>query len=104
MTAQDWLHSDLTCLHSDLSLFCSEIRLTPFSKSKSKSKLIYDWRFTANQFVLASIPLRLTTREYFFSQLTLYGNSPYVTSSLTRRWVCLLRICLAFRQVYISHL
>jgi hypothetical protein len=31
-------------------------------------------------------------------------NSPYVTSSLTRRWVYLLRICLVFRQVYISHI
>jgi hypothetical protein len=27
----------------------------------SKSKLIYDWRITANQFVLESNPLRLTT-------------------------------------------
>jgi hypothetical protein len=32
---------------------------------KSKSKLVYDWRFTANQFVLASCPLRLTTRNIF---------------------------------------
>jgi hypothetical protein len=30
-------------------------------------------------------------------------HSPYVTFPLTRRWVCLLRICLAFRQVYVSH-
>jgi hypothetical protein len=36
------------------------------SKSKSKSKLLYDWRFTANQFILASSPLRLTTRNFFF--------------------------------------
>jgi hypothetical protein len=35
--------------------------------SKSKSKLLYDWRFTANQFVLASSPLRPTTRFFFFS-------------------------------------
>jgi hypothetical protein len=33
---------------------------------KSKSKLLYDWRFTANQFVLASSPLRLMTRILFF--------------------------------------
>jgi hypothetical protein len=46
-------------------------------------------------------PLRLTTRV--FSQLNPCDISPYVTSSLTRRWVCLLWICLAFRQVYISH-
>jgi hypothetical protein len=68
------------------------------SKSKSKSKLLYDWRFTANQFVLASSPLRPTTR--FFFRLNSCGNSP----SLTRRWVCLSQICLVFRQVYISHI
>jgi hypothetical protein len=73
------------------------------SKSKSKSKLLYDWRFTANQFVLASSPLRLTTR-IIFPQLNPCDISPYVTSSLTRRWICLLWICLASRQVYISHM
>jgi hypothetical protein len=58
------------------------------SKSKSKSELLYDWRFTANQFVLASSPLRLTTR-YFF-QLNSCGSIPYVTSSLMSRWVPLI--------------
>jgi hypothetical protein len=33
-------------------------------KSKSKSKLLYDWRFTANQFILAPSPLRITTRVF----------------------------------------
>jgi hypothetical protein len=60
------------------------------SKSKSKSKLLYDWQLTANQFVLAMGPLRLTNRESFFFQPISCGSSPYVTSSLTRRWVCLL--------------
>jgi hypothetical protein len=36
--------------------------------------------------VLAPGPLRPTTRDFFF-QLNSYGNRPYVTSSLTRRWV-----------------
>jgi hypothetical protein len=57
--------------------------------SKSKSKLLYDGRFTANQFVLASSPLRPTTRD-FSPQLNPCVISPYVTSSLTRRWACLL--------------
>jgi hypothetical protein len=39
-------------LHNLLSSNCS---------SESESELIYDWRFTANQFVLATSPLRLTT-------------------------------------------
>jgi hypothetical protein len=57
-------------------------------RTQSKSKLLYDWRFTANQFVLTSSPLRPTIRD--FVQLNFCGNNPYVTSSLTRRWVCLL--------------
>jgi hypothetical protein len=72
---------------------------------KSKSELLYDCRFTANtanHFVLASSPFRPTKRDFF--QLNSYDNSPYVTPSLTRRWVCLLWICLASRQVYISHI
>jgi hypothetical protein len=31
-------------------------------QSQSQSELLYDWRFTANQFVLATSPLRLTTK------------------------------------------
>jgi hypothetical protein len=42
--------------------------------------------------------------EIFFFQLNPCSPSPYVTSSLTRRQVCLLWMCLAFRQVYISHI
>jgi hypothetical protein len=45
----------------------------------------------------------LETHDQRFFQLNSCGNSPYVTSSLTRRWVCLLRMCLAFRQAYISY-
>jgi hypothetical protein len=38
---------------------------------ESGSELLYDWRFTANQFILASSPLRLTAR--FFSQFSACG-------------------------------
>jgi hypothetical protein len=48
-------------------------------------------------------PLETCDQGIFF-QLNLCGNSHCVTSSLTRRLVCLLWICLAFRQVYISHI
>jgi hypothetical protein len=37
-------------------------------------------------------------------QLNPCCHSPYVTSFLTRGLGCLLWICLAFRQVYISHI
>jgi hypothetical protein len=36
------------------------------SESESESELLYDWRFTANQFVLATSPLRLTTSNFLF--------------------------------------
>jgi hypothetical protein len=39
--------------------------LTTATLDKAKSKFLYDWRFTPNQFVLASSPLRLMTREFF---------------------------------------
>jgi hypothetical protein len=57
---------------------------------ESESELLNDWRFTANQFVLAPSSLRFTTRA-FFLQL-----NPYATSSLTWGWLCILWICLAF--------
>jgi hypothetical protein len=34
---------------------------------ESESELLYDWRFTANQFVLAPSPLRLTARIIFLN-------------------------------------
>jgi hypothetical protein len=54
--------------------------------AKSKSKLLYNGRFNLEKFVMALSPLRLTTRDPFL-QMCLCGNSPYITSSLTRRWV-----------------
>jgi hypothetical protein len=53
---------------------------------ESESKLFYDWRFTANQFVFTPTPW--DPRPVFFFQLNTYGYSPYVTSSLTGGWVC----------------
>jgi hypothetical protein len=73
----------------------------PFN-SKSKSELLYDLRFTANQFVLAPSPLMLTTRE-FFLQLNPCGHSPHITSSVTRGWVCLNTVGL-LSSVRIAHI
>jgi hypothetical protein len=39
----------------------------PFSKSESESELVYDWLFTANQFILAISRLRLMTSNFLFS-------------------------------------
>jgi hypothetical protein len=51
------------------------------SVSQSESELLYDWRFTANQFFLATSLLRLTTSNFIFQPNTC-GFSPYVTSSV----------------------
>jgi hypothetical protein len=66
-------------------------------ESKSESELLYNWRFTANQFYLATSPLRLTTSNFIF-QLNTCGYSPYVTSSLMRGWVYRLQLLLGPRQ------
>jgi hypothetical protein len=63
-------------------------------KQDSESELLYDWRFTDNQFVLAINPQRLTTSN-FFPNWTLGGYSPYITFSLMRGWVCRLQLLLA---------
>jgi hypothetical protein len=49
-------------------------------------------------------PLEDHDQKLSFPQLNPYGHSPYVTLSLTRRWVCLLWTCLAFHQAYVSHI
>jgi hypothetical protein len=36
------------------------------TESNSKPELLYDWWFTANQFIFAPSPLRLMTRDFFF--------------------------------------
>jgi hypothetical protein len=66
----------------------------------AESELLYDWRFTANQFVLATSLLRLTTSNFSFQQNTC-GYCPYVTSSLTRGWVCRLQLLLVLASAVI---
>jgi hypothetical protein len=61
---------------------------------ESKSELLYDWRFTANKFVLSTGPLRPTTSNFIF-KLNTCDYSPYATSSLTRGWDCRLRLLLS---------
>jgi hypothetical protein len=39
--------------------------------SEPESESLYDWRFTANQFVLTTSPLRLTTRMFFSTEYLL---------------------------------
>jgi hypothetical protein len=58
--------------------------------AQPEPELLSDWRFIANQFVLATSSLTLTTSSFF--QQNTCDHSPYVTSSLTRGWVCRLQL------------
>jgi hypothetical protein len=55
--------------------FCRLLRLSGLRwrysnwPQKSKSKLLYDWRLTANQYFLASNPLGPTTRDILSTEL-----------------------------------
>jgi hypothetical protein len=40
--------------------------LNRLNNNDPKYNLLYDWRFTANQFILAPSPLRPTTLDFFF--------------------------------------
>jgi hypothetical protein len=64
------------------------------------SELLYDWRFTANRFVLATNPLRPTTGIFIFKPNTCV-YSPYVTSTLTRERVCRLHLLLVLGSAVI---
>jgi hypothetical protein len=66
----------------------------------SESALLYDRLFTTDKFVLATSPLRLTISNFIF-QLNTCSYSPYVTSSLTRGWICRLQLLLIIASAFI---
>jgi hypothetical protein len=68
--------------------------------SESEPELLYDWRFTVSQFVLATSPLRLAANNFIF-QLNTCSHSPHVISSLTRGWVYRLLMLLDFASAVI---
>jgi hypothetical protein len=78
-----WLSTDNCLGQSQSQDYLKTAGLAPVSSS---------WR----QALWASRP------EIFFIQRNPCGPSPYVTSSLMRRWVCLLWIYLAFRLAHIA--
>jgi hypothetical protein len=92
----------VTCI---MLYFVTKIQLVTHSSHypfevRSESELLYDWRFTANQFVLTTSPLRLTTSNFIF-QLNTCRYSPYVTSSLTRGWFYRLQLLLVLASAVI---
>jgi hypothetical protein len=82
--------------HKPVTLLFIDLQLT----AESESGLLYDWRFTANQFVLPTSPFRRTTSNSIL-QLNTFGYSSYVTSSLTRGWVCRLQLLLVLASAVI---
>jgi hypothetical protein len=84
-------------LPQHVTIYCVAFRL---ARVTSESELLYDWQFTANQFILATTPLRLTTSNFIF-ELNTCCYSPHVTSSLTRGWICGLQLLLVLASVVI---
>jgi hypothetical protein len=75
-------------------------RLTNLLQSEPELELLYDWWFTANQFILVTSPLRPTSRIFIFQPNTCC-YSPYETFSLTRGWVCRLQLLLGLASAVI---
>jgi hypothetical protein len=95
--------SDNLCLLFSIIFDCRLQRLPKFSLFKSKSSYGY---FTTSGLPPTNSSWRhpLETQDQRYFQLNSCGNSPYVISTLTRRWVCLSCTCLVFRWVYTSHM
>jgi hypothetical protein len=74
--------------------------LLRMNHSGSESESLYDWWFTANQFVLATSALRLTTSNFIF-QLNTCSCSPCGTSSLMWGWACRLQLLLVLASAVI---
>jgi hypothetical protein len=64
-SSTDQLTPTLTVISYSPSLFFTGWHSPELHSVESKSELLYDWRFSANQFVLASGHLRPTTRDFF---------------------------------------
>jgi hypothetical protein len=73
-------------------------------KDKANGRVRFTLRLAIrSQSVRLGVKSRETHDKRFFFLMDPCSHSPYETFSLTRGWVCLLRPCLAFYQVYVSH-
>jgi hypothetical protein len=69
----------------------------------TESDLLYDWRFTAIQFVLAPSPLRFTNRKLVFATEPLLSWSLCYTYSDERLGLSITN-SLRLNQIYVSHI
>jgi hypothetical protein len=68
----------------------------------AESELLYDWWFTTSLSVcLSSKPLKRLTTINFIFQLNTCGCGPYVTSSVTKGWVCCIQLLLVLASAVI---
>jgi hypothetical protein len=79
---------------------------TAFGNGRLNLKRFRESRVTVTSrlAVYCAKPLENHDQRFCFLQLNPCGHSPYVTSSLTRGWVCVLSTSLPFRRVYVSHI
>jgi hypothetical protein len=85
--------------HANLHVFSSQTDFQ-LTTEPPEPELLYDCRFTASQFCLATSPFSLTTINIIFQLNTCFYGS-YVTSCLTRGWVCNLQLLLALASTVI---
>jgi hypothetical protein len=89
----------IDCLVMDNNVLCFCAHILTGWWLLLRVKLLYDWQFTVNQFVL--VPSPLSPQPVFFFQLNTCSYSPYVISSLTRRRVCHLQWLLVLASTVI---
>jgi hypothetical protein len=66
--------------------------------NKSKSKLLYDWQFPANQFIWAPSPVRLMTRD-FWGPLTPSRGGPKRKHCFQKFLYHCITCCLPWKQL-----
>jgi hypothetical protein len=66
----------------------------PTDCNKSTSKLLYDWRFTANRFVLRPTPWGSTTRDFFLHITSRHGSRRKHRSSVAVQFLPWKHACL----------
>jgi hypothetical protein len=85
--------------HCTDPLLSLDFNWTFFYSWSQSSEWLNDWRFTANEFVLVTSPLRLTNN--CFLHLNTCGYSPYVTPCPKRGWICRLKLLMIFASTVI---
>jgi hypothetical protein len=91
----DWWPDLLESLIRRVTTLYSPLSHASGHNHTSESASLHDWRFTVIQFVLVPNRFRVTTRDLFL-RLNPFSHSSYATSSLMKRWVCLLWTGFAF--------